>query len=211
MLIETIIATILSLCVTCFATVNLYNILVLHKHSTGSEPHAEVERPSGFIVTIAALGTLVYFLEAFLYIILAFTSFPTSTTTFPLSYEFPFMPYTQAVGSALTTLGYITFIWSVLARGKYATSWEMRNTHKLVTWGPYHHVRHPSYSAYFLMFIGLALQWPSLFTLIPLAGILGYVKVTYQEEKLLQQHFGNEYAEYQKKTGKFIPKLRQRD
>jgi protein-S-isoprenylcysteine O-methyltransferase Ste14 len=68
-------------------------------------------------------------------------------------------------------------------------------------------VRHPSYLAYFFMFIGLFAIWPSWLTLIPLAAIPGYFRVTFREEKLLEKRFGSQYLDYQRKTGRFIPKL----
>jgi protein-S-isoprenylcysteine O-methyltransferase Ste14 len=210
MLMETIIGTFLLICLALFFSINLHNILRLHKPGNDTaEPQAEAERPSGFTVGIAAFGTFFYFAETLTYPLLAFTNIPSSPTTFPLSYQLQFTPYLQAIGIVATALGYFLFIWSVITRGKYATSWTMRKNHKLITTGPYKHARHPSYLGYFLMFLGLAALWPNLLTLIPLAAIPGYIKVTNQEEKLLQQHFGNEYVDYQKKTGRFIPKLQQ--
>jgi protein-S-isoprenylcysteine O-methyltransferase Ste14 len=57
------------------------------------------------------------------------------------------------------------------------------------------------------MFLGFITLWPNIVTLIPLAAIPGYIKVTVQEEKLLEQRFGDEYREYQRRTGRFIPKF----
>jgi protein-S-isoprenylcysteine O-methyltransferase Ste14 len=118
------------------------------------------------------------------------------------------MVYIQILGLLLTFFGYFLFVWSVVSRGRYAVSWGMSENHKLVTWGPYRYVRHPSYLGYFLMFLGFFLYWTNMFTLIPLVAIPGYYWVTFDEERLLTQRFGDEYAEYQKKTGRFIPKLR---
>jgi protein-S-isoprenylcysteine O-methyltransferase Ste14 len=113
----------------------------------------------------------------------------------------------QIFGSVLTLAGYFVFLWSVIVRGKYAVSWEMPENQKLVTWGPYSRVRHPSYLGYFLMFFGFLFLWPSMFTLIPLFSIPGYYLVTLKEERLLIKRFGKEYLKYQKRTGRFIPKF----
>jgi protein-S-isoprenylcysteine O-methyltransferase Ste14 len=209
MLAETIIATFLLICLTCFFSINLHNILRLHKHNNDtSEPQAEIERPSGLAVDTAAFGTLIYFVEALLYLLVAFSHFPFPFTSFPLNYQYSFALYVQALGVILTATGYFLFLWSVIARGKYAVSWEMRKTHKLVTWGPYKCVRHPSYLGYFLMFLGMAAFWPNVLALVPLVAIPGYLEVSSREERLLELHFGNEYLEYKKKTGRFIPRLR---
>jgi len=204
---ESVVAGFLLVCLGCFASVNLRNILKGHKKSESGKPHAEVEYPSGFIVGIVALGTFAYFAEVLLYLFLVFTDLINSPNAWFIHYQFPLMLYAQVLGIALTVIGYYLFIWSVITRGKYAVSWEMRDSHKLVTWGSYHYVRHPSYLGYFLMFFSLFGLWPNLLTLIPLIAIPGYLKVTIQEEQLLTQRFGEEYAEYKKKTGRFIPKF----
>lgn len=207
MLSESLIASFLTICLACFCSVNLHNILITHKRREKGESYAEIEGPSGFIVSTAALGTLLYFLGVCLYVFVTFSSVVPSPNGLPLTIQLPFTVYLQVLGLATIGVGYSLFIWSVIARGRYASSWEMRANHKLVTWGPYRYVRHPSYLGYFLMFLGFLALWPSLFTLMPLVAIPGYVKVTAREERLLEQRFGNEYKEYQRRTGRFFPKF----
>ena len=114
----------------------------------------------------------------------------------------------QIPGLILTAFGYGLFIWSVVARGKYAVSWEMPENQRLVTWGPHRHVRHASYLGYFLMFLGLFLSWPNFLMILSLVAIPGYYRLTLDEEEFLVQRFGDEYVEYQKKAGRFIPRFR---
>lgn len=204
---EVLISSFLTICLGCFFSVNLLNILKAHRHNGQEEPYAEVEGPSGFIVSTVALGTLLYFIEVCFYVSVTFSSIVSSPEVLPLSIQLPSLAFMQILGLAMTGMGYSLFIWSVIARGRYATSWEMRGNHRLVTWGPYRYVRHPSYFGYFLMFLGFITLWPNIVTLIPLAAIPGYIKVTVQEEKLLEQRFGDEYREYQRRTGRFIPKF----
>jgi protein-S-isoprenylcysteine O-methyltransferase Ste14 len=206
---ETPIAIFLTCCLTLFFTINLHNILRLHKRRPDEIPTAEVEQPSGFIVGAAAFGTLVYFLEALAYPFLTFANLMPMLEHFPYTIEPLSNSYLQLFGTILTATGYFTFLWSVITRGRYSVSWAMHKNHKLITWGPYRYVRHPSYLGYYLMFTGLFFLWPTPFTLIPLAAIPGYYLVTLQEEKLLSERFGTEYVEYKKRTGRFIPKLHQ--
>jgi len=206
--IETVIAAFLLTCLACFVSFNLYNILIVHKRKGDEKAYAEVERPSSFAVNLAAVGTIVYFLEALLYLFLVFTGFLFVLYTFPLYIQLPFVFYTQILGLVFTFSGYFLFIWSVAARGIYSVSWEMPEKQKLVTWGPYRYVRHPSYLGYFLMFFGLFFLWSNLLTLFPITAVPGYYCVTIEEERLLTQRFGDEYLKYQKKTGRFIPRLR---
>ena len=79
--------------------------------------------------------------------------------------------------------------------------------HRLITSGPYGYIRHPSYTGYFLMFVGLFLTWFNLIAAIPLLGIPGYVSIAKKEESMLELRFGSAYTEYQRRTGRFFPKL----
>jgi len=208
MLTETIIAVFLLVCVGCFFSVVLHNILRVHKLMRQVKAYAEVERPSDLVVGVAALGTFAYFLEVLVYLFLVFTGLNSVLLSLLFHFQFPFVFLLQLFGLVLTAAGYFIFIWSVVARGKYAVSWEMTENHRLVTWGPYHYVRHPSYLGYFLMFFGLFFLWSNLFTLVPLVAIPGYFRITLEEEKLLVQRFGDAYVDYQRKTGRFIVKLK---
>ena len=171
--------------------------------------YEKVEKPSGFSVSLAAVGTFTYFIEVLVYVLLTLTGQIFWLNIF--LFKFPSNFYVQILGLILTLAGYFLFIWSVIVRSRYAVSWEMPENHKLITWGPYRYVRHPSYMGYFLMFFGLFFSWPNVFTIFPLMAIPGYVQITYAEEKLLVQRFGREYLEYQKRTGRFIPRLRKKE
>ena len=210
MLSECAVAVFLLACVIVFFSVNLHNIVRFRKRRGDAKAHAKVERPFGLAVALAAVGTMVYFAITLLFpfSVFAFASFSSVLSVFPFGYQFPFIDYVQVSGFVFTLFGYSVFIWSVIARGKYAVSWDMPENQKLVTGGPYRYVRHPSYLGYFLMFIGLFLLWPGVFTFFPLLAIPGYYRVTFEEERLLTLHFGEKYREYQQKTGRFIPKLR---
>ena len=69
-------------------------------------------------------------------------------------------------------------------------------------------VRHPSYLSYFIMFFGLFLLWPNILTVLTIFAIPGYVKITGYEEEMLIKRFGDEYRNYQRKVGKFLPRIR---
>ena len=199
-------ALVLLVCFVCFASVNLHNILVTHKREDRGKSIAEVEHPAGFVVSVAALGTGVYFVEVFLFQLLVFSGYGFVLWSFPL--QLPSSVYVQFIGVVLTVTGYFVFIWSVGARGRYSVSWAMPEDQKLVTWGPYRYVRNPSYLGYFLMFFGLFLVWSNVFTVFPFLAIPGYYRVAVEEEGLLEKRFGEAYVEYRKKTGRFIPKIR---
>jgi len=208
MLNEVLIAAFLSVWLAVFFSVNLHNIMRFHRRKKGGRTYAEVERPFSLAIALAAVGTAAYFLLVLLFLILAFFGLSSVLSDFPLGVQFPFMDYVQILGLVLTSLGYFLFIWSVIVRGRYATSWEMPEHQELVTGGPYRYVRHPSYLGYFLMFVGLFLLWPNIFMLFPMLAIPGYYQITFEEERLLVQRFGEEYVSYQNRTGRFVPRLR---
>lgn len=209
MLPETITAGFLVVCLATFFAVNLYNVVKFHLGRKNVKVYAEIRRPRSFTLPLAAFGTLLFFLESILFTSLAFTGLTSALHVFPLQLQFQHDSYVQIAGIVLTGAGYFLFIWSVVARGRYAVSWGMAENHKLVTWGPYRYVRHSSYLGYFLMFFGLFLIWLNLVAILPLVAVPGYVRITIGEEELLIRRFGEEYIKYQKKTGRFFPKRKQ--
>lgn len=210
MLPEFLIAFFLMTCLTVFFSINLFNLARTRrsKHEQKVKVYAEVERPKGVIFVLAAFGTLFFFLESIAYPFLAFTGLLPLIQHFPLQLHCQHDSFVQVVGILLELAGYALFLWSVLERGRYSVSWEMPENHKLITSGPYRYVRHPSYLAYFLMFIGLFVSLLNLVALVPLVAIPGYVSLTTYEEELLIQRFGKEYVGYQKRTGRFLPRIK---
>lgn len=134
MLPDLAIAVFLAVCLTIFACVNLCNLKRFSASKKRGRYRAEVRQPSGSIFILAALGTLIFFLESVLYIVLVFTGFYEIASGFFFQLRFPFSSLVQFVGIFATVFGYALFLCSVLARGRYAVSWEMPENHKLVTW-----------------------------------------------------------------------------
>jgi protein-S-isoprenylcysteine O-methyltransferase Ste14 len=109
------------------------------------------------------------------------------------------------VGASVVVAGYAIFIWSVLARGEYATSWEMPEKQRLVNWGPYRYVRNPSYLGYFPMFAGFFITSHNMLALVPFIAIPGCILATFREEEMLLMRFGEEYRKYMRETKRLIP------
>jgi protein-S-isoprenylcysteine O-methyltransferase Ste14 len=196
----------LAVCLAVFYSANLYNLLKFRRRKKGVKYKAEVKVPHEPALALATLGTLALFSESAAYSILVFLGKQEIWTDSWLQLHFLYDSWVQAVGISLTVFGYFLFIWSVLARGRCSTAWEMSENHRLVTWGPYRYVRHPSYLAYFILFTGLFLTLLNIVAIIPLLAIPGYVRITAIEEELLTRRFGDAYKQYQQETGKFWPK-----
>jgi protein-S-isoprenylcysteine O-methyltransferase Ste14 len=206
MLADLVVAVLLAMCLVVFYSANLYNLLKFRRSKKGAEHSAEVEGSHEPVLALAALGTLALFIESAAYSILVFLNLQSVLTDSWLQLHFLYDSWVQAVGISLTVFGYFLFIWSVLARGRYSTAWEMPENHRLVKCGPYRYVRHPSYLAYFILFTGLFLTLLNIVAIIPLLAIPGYVRITVIEEELLARRFGDVYKQYQQETGKFWPK-----
>jgi len=57
------------------------------------------------------------------------------------------------------------------------------------------------------MFIGFALLWHNALALFPLIAIPGYVLIAGREEEMLVARFGEAYVQYQKRVGRFLPRV----
>ena len=86
-----------------------------------------------------------------------------------------------------------------------------RKQHSLVTSGPYRWVRHPLYTVGSSMFIALGMMADNWF--IVALGILTFILMairTPREEANLIEKFGDEYRNFMKNTGRFLPTLGKR-
>ncbi len=83
-----------------------------------------------------------------------------------------------------------------------------RKEHKLITHGIYRWVRHPLYSVGTLLFLSFAAIADSWF--IAVMAVLAFILLALRlpnEEAHLIEKFGDEYREYMKTTGAFLPKF----
>ncbi|MCI0414734.1 isoprenylcysteine carboxylmethyltransferase family protein [bacterium] len=86
--------------------------------------------------------------------------------------------------------------------------WHQRDEpESIVTYGAYRYIRHPFYTAFLLALLGAVLLAPhpgTLFTFLYGFLILNYTAS--REEKFLSEStFGEQYREYRKRTGRFLP------
>lgn len=79
---------------------------------------------------------------------------------------------------------------------------------RLVTSGIYNYIRHPQYTGFLLITLGLIFEWATIPLLImwPILCVV-YFRLAKKEEKDMIQEFGDEYKAYQKQTGMFLPKI----
>ena len=121
-----------------------------------------------------------------------------------------FPSWLRWAGIGIAILGFFLLQWAQVTLGK---SWSdmprMMKKQALITSGPYHFIRHPIYAA-FILILGSTL-FISANWLIGTAWIgmtvLEVVSRIRFEENLMIEYFGDEYRQYMKRTGQFLPKV----
>jgi protein-S-isoprenylcysteine O-methyltransferase Ste14 len=91
----------------------------------------------------------------------------------------------------------------------WSVTLEVRKGHQLVTHGVYRWIRHPMYASIFLWCIAQALLlpnwlagWSALVTFTAM-----YFLRTPREERMMCEHFGEEYRDYMGRTGRLFPRV----
>jgi protein-S-isoprenylcysteine O-methyltransferase Ste14 len=115
-----------------------------------------------------------------------------------------------AAGLVIVLLGIALRQWSVLTLGTFFTvQVQVRSDQTVVDTGPYRWVRHPSYTAIVMSFVGIGValeNWLSLVVLIvvPSVGLVIRIRV---EEKALLEALGEPYREFSATRARLIPKV----
>jgi protein-S-isoprenylcysteine O-methyltransferase Ste14 len=111
------------------------------------------------------------------------------------------------VGVGVLCVFGIYWLFSSIGSGITPTS-ATRKEHQLVTNGIYRYIRHPLYTFGASMFVSFGMMADNWF--IATLGILTFILMairTPKEEANLIEKFGDEYRDYMKRTGIFLPKL----
>lgn len=113
----------------------------------------------------------------------------------------------QAVYLAVMTVTTVMFWTAIVIMGR---AWRQiyRARAALATEGLYARVRHPQYSAMFLLIGALLIQWPTLPTLL-MAPVLvaAYVRLARREEADLLERHGEAYRAYMQEVPAFVPRI----
>lgn len=119
----------------------------------------------------------------------------------------PFPNWIRWAGVAVGLVTPLLLLWTLRTLGPNLTDTVVtRQSHTLVTRGPYRWVRHPFYLCMALFVLSLGLAAANWFVLT--AGVVVFtllaVRTRTEEEKLLAR-FGDPYRAYLKRTGRFLP------
>jgi protein-S-isoprenylcysteine O-methyltransferase Ste14 len=92
-------------------------------------------------------------------------------------------------------------------RELFSESVEMQPEHFVVRTGPYAHVRHPLYTAFFFMMFGQLLVTPAIIELLLFGFVIWhFTGMALQEEVILSRDLPG-YQEYMAATSRFLPGL----
>lgn len=114
----------------------------------------------------------------------------------------------QLVGCVIVALGLSLHWWARINLGQfYSEREELQPGQFLIRQGPYLYIRHPIYTSYFLLVIGLVLIDPAVPTLLTaLYAFYDFYTAAVREEKLMAGQLAG-YDEFLARTPRFFPRL----
>ncbi|MEM7273767.1 MAG: protein-S-isoprenylcysteine O-methyltransferase [Actinomycetota bacterium] len=125
------------------------------------------------------------------------------------NYDLP--DWATAASLLLLVPGFWLFYRSHADLGRnWSVTTELREDHTLVDKGVYRRMRHPMYTALWLVFGAFPLlihNWIAGFGAIVAFGALCVLRIPY-EERMMIERFGSVYTDYQGRTGRLVPRFR---
>lgn len=114
------------------------------------------------------------------------------------SYVFPASKIIMGIGILLVIYG-----WKQIHKA--------RQQGTLMIEGIYKYIRHPQYSGFLMITLGLNVMWLTIITLVmwPILAVL-YWRLAKKEDKEMEEQFGEEFLEYKRRVPGFIPRPRTR-
>ena len=123
--------------------------------------------------------------------------------------DFPSLAPPVAAGAAIQVVALYLFHRAHADLGAYwSAKLQLLDSHQLITAGVYNRIRHPMYLALILFGVGQALV-VSNWIAAP-ASLIGtmalYVLRVGPEDQMMRERFGQEYEDYEARTGRLWPK-----
>ncbi len=117
--------------------------------------------------------------------------------------------FIQYFGILLYVLGIALYTWAnITLKKNLSADLQIRKGHQLIESGPYRKMRHPMYASWLVCGLGiliLSANW--LITLLYFIPVSARILLRLKpEEKMLSDHFGQKYLNYEKRTSSLFPK-----
>lgn len=171
------------------------------KSGTRLSPDREaIENEGRFLFIIRVISGIL--LEA---VIVIYSFFPSINSRFQIS-----LPGGLRWVGILVSSSFL-FFWiysqEILSR-HWSANLKIQKGHSLITSGPYRVMRHPIYTAMIFWSIGIALFTANMFFIAFVAIMIFWTPSRIsKEENMMICHFGEEYRNYMKTTGRYFPKF----
>lgn len=114
------------------------------------------------------------------------------------------------IGIAFMLAGTALRFYSMSVLGRFFTYHvAVHAKQTVVEVGPYHYIRHPSYTGALMIFVGLGLalgNWAGLLALLACVGIAYAYRISV-EESVLAAALGEPYQQYMRRTRRLVPFL----
>jgi len=123
----------------------------------------------------------------------------------------PMPVWLRWAGLIVTCSGIGLFAWAHQALGlNWTAVLALSEKHALVTSGPYRYVRHPMYTAFFVIGFGFLFLSANLLVGVIYLGplLLMYLSRFSAEEQMMIERFGERYRQYMKETGRILPRFK---
>ena len=124
---------------------------------------------------------------------------------------------TAIISSKLGWMGavicFVSYLLTLYCWHYMGSSWRIgidpKEKNKLITDGPFKHIRHPIYALSMLMMLGslLCLQTVTMLVLFVIHWFLFTLEAV-REERYLVKTYGDTYQDYMKHTNRFLPRSR---
>lgn len=113
------------------------------------------------------------------------------------------------IGVVLGISALLLFVWVHQNLGQYfAVQLRITERHALIDTGPYRWVRHPMYTAFYILHVAsflLSANWFIGITWTAGLTIVLWLRVK-REETMMREVFGVDYISYMEMTGRFLPR-----
>ena len=135
---------------------------------------------------------------------------------FPQALAWATLPLTlwlRIFGAFIAVVTLLWFFWIHRSLGNnHSVRLMIKDSQELVTDGAYRWVRHPMYTAFFILHMAAFLLTANWFIgLTWMGGLITIICLRVKrEEAMLLSAFGGEYRSYMERTGRFIPNIKKR-
>lgn len=132
---------------------------------------------------------------------------------FPRALAWAMLPlplWLRLFGAFLALVALLWFVWIHRSLGSnLSVRLQIKDSQKLVTDGPYRLIRHPMYTAFYVLHIAvffLTANWFIGATWLAGLTVIILLRVK-REEVMLLARFGDQYNSYMQRTGRFLPRI----